>query len=340
MIAVTCDPYEVLFEGIRSFPLMMMDTTTDNACIRSIQFCLFVILLTFGVSTVTKNYSQVDKLWSIVPAVYAWLAVCDLRTFIMALLATVWAIRLTWNFHRRGGFKWPPWKGDEDYRWKILQDGFLVPALSNPVVWSIFNLVFISAYQMTLLFLISTPSLISWSSAMSPSCHNDNSNNNASSSFKVFGLDGIATILILFFIGIETIADNQQYRFQTEKYRRQKLEEKEKIDQEKTSLLTDDYTDGYLHSHGLFTIVRKPNYLAEQSIWICYYLFSIAATNHVFNLSMIGWVLLCLLFQGSAKFTEDITLTKYSSYKEYQNKVPLFIPSFSSLFRINPSIFK
>ena len=24
--------------------------------------------------------------------------------------------RLTYNFNRRGGYSWPPWKGDEDYR--------------------------------------------------------------------------------------------------------------------------------------------------------------------------------------------------------------------------------
>ena len=93
---------------------------------RSIFLCIAVSLLTFCVSSVTGNYSQVDKIWSITPFVYACLMVSDARTFLMAVLATVWGIRLTWNFNRRGGYAWPPWQGDEDYRWKIVQDGFLI----------------------------------------------------------------------------------------------------------------------------------------------------------------------------------------------------------------------
>ena len=49
-----------------------------------------ISLLTFVVSTVSKNYSQVDKLWSILPVVYAWMVVIDTRTFVMACLTTVW----------------------------------------------------------------------------------------------------------------------------------------------------------------------------------------------------------------------------------------------------------
>jgi steroid 5-alpha reductase family enzyme len=34
----------------------------------------------------------------------------------MAALAAVWGLRLTYNFYRRGGYAWPPWTGEEDYR--------------------------------------------------------------------------------------------------------------------------------------------------------------------------------------------------------------------------------
>ena len=89
------------------------------------------------VSTATGNYSQVDKLWSIVPFVYCWLVVCDERTLLMAIVATIWGIRLTWNFNRRGGYKWPPWDGDEDYRWKIIQDDKFLKVLKNKVAVSL-----------------------------------------------------------------------------------------------------------------------------------------------------------------------------------------------------------
>jgi hypothetical protein len=34
----------------------------------------------------------------------------------MAAVAAVWGLRLTYNFYRRGGYAWPPWTGEEDYR--------------------------------------------------------------------------------------------------------------------------------------------------------------------------------------------------------------------------------
>lgn len=239
----------------------------------------------------------------------------------MAIIATIWGSRLTWNFNRRGGYKWPLWDGEEDYRWEYVQRWF-----PNKFLWIVFNFSFVSCYQIFLLMLISTPSLVCWSVAMSPACQESNINTNHSNSFHIFGLDGLATSLILFFIVIESKADNQQYEFQTEKYRRRATKD--------NSLLVGDFADGFLHSSGLFTIVRKPNYMAEQSIWICYYIFSIAATNQLFNWSMTGWVLLCLLFQGSGWLTENITLSKYPKYKEYMKSVPLYVPSFFSMLKV------
>ena len=121
------------------------------------------VLLTFVTSTLTKNYSQVDKLWSIIPVVYAWMPVCDSRTLVMACLASVWGIRLTYNFHRRGGYQWPPWQGDEDYRWGVIQRGGFLGILKNPLMWTIFNLGFISFYQNVILLWIVAPSFVAYS---------------------------------------------------------------------------------------------------------------------------------------------------------------------------------
>ena len=57
----------------------------------------------FGGKT-SSDPSIVDKLWSIQPAVYAWhfhISNSSPRTFIMAVLATIWAARLTWNFVKK-----------------------------------------------------------------------------------------------------------------------------------------------------------------------------------------------------------------------------------------------
>jgi steroid 5-alpha reductase family enzyme len=269
--------------------------------------CVVFILGTFVVSTLSLNYSQVDKIWSIVPFLYTWLAVCDSRTFLMAAVATIWGVRLTWNFNRRGGYKWPPWGGDEDYRWKYIQDGFFIPILQNKAVWIIFNFGFISLYQNILLLLIVAPSLV----AQTVSVHC------GASPLNLY--DAIATILFLACVVIESIADNQQYNFQTEKYRLRNAKEP----------LTGEYSDGFKQS-GLFAVVRKPNYAAEQATWISFYIFSVASLQgqRFFNWSIIGCVLLVLLFLLSGWFTEKITLSKYPKYKDYMNDVPIYVPKF------------
>lgn len=268
----------------------------------------------FVISTITNNVSQVDKLWSIIPFVYTWIPVCDERTFLMATVATIWGLRLTYNFSRRGGYSWPPWKGEEDYRWEQIRKGHYLNILQNPWMWMIFNLVFISFYQNILLLLIATPSLVAYTMATNPSC--------ADYASPFNGIDWIIAGLILFFVIIETLADNQQYAFQTEKYRRinSGIE------------LEGEYKDGFCQS-GLFAILRKPNYAAEQCIWISFYLFSVNATGGKLwlNWTMFGWVLLVLLFQGSGVFTEKLSIMKHPAYAEYQKRVPLYVPNFISL---------
>ena len=64
--------------------------------------CHAVALATFIISSASGNLSQVDKLWSILPTIYAWMCVVDSRTTLMACLSTLWSLRLTYNFYRRG----------------------------------------------------------------------------------------------------------------------------------------------------------------------------------------------------------------------------------------------
>lgn len=82
-------------------------------------------LYCFVVGEITGNNSQMDKLWSILPAVYSWTAAgcCGMkpRLILMAVLATVWGMRLTFNFARKGAYSWKFWAGEEDYRWGWLR---------------------------------------------------------------------------------------------------------------------------------------------------------------------------------------------------------------------------
>jgi steroid 5-alpha reductase family enzyme len=271
--------------------------------------CWTVAALCFVVSSLTGNVSQVDKLWSILPCVYAWILLKDTRTAVMAGLVTLWGMRLSYNFYRRGGYTFPKvWCGEEDYRWPALRSGS-IPQLSflkHPLVWTLFNLLFISTYQNFLLLAIVSPSIVASSVATSAA---------TKTPWNVW--DSLAASFFLFFLLLETIADNQQWAFQTEKDRKRRLKEE----------LVGDFKDGFLHTAGLYLFVRKPNYAAEQALWISYYWFSVGASRGRHNWSILGCTLLVLLFQGSGWLTELLTTQKYPKYDEYKKQVPRYFPS-------------
>lgn len=260
-----------------------------------------VIALTFIVGQITGNNSQVDKLWSIVPAVYAWymtsLAGWNAKMMLMSVLVTIWAARLTFNFARRGGYSWKFWEGEEDYRWEVLRQR---PGFKNPIVWMLFNLLFICFYQNTLIFLFTLPVLTPL----------------ASETASLAPIDYILSAVFIALVVMEYIADQQQYDFQTEKYRRIHAGED-----------LGPYSDGFIQT-GLWSLMRHPNYAAEQAIWVVFYLFSISATGEWLNWSIAGSVLLIILFKGSSDFSEEISAKKYPKYKSYQEKVGRFIPKF------------
>lgn len=265
-----------------------------------IKICLGSILFCFIISELIKNYSQVDKLWSLLPIIYVWV-VADYghyapRLVLMAVLVTIWGIRLTYNFARKGAYHWKFWTGEEDYRWQVLKQK---PEFKTPWKWSLFNFFFISIYQNILILLFTLPSVVS-----------------LQNSDKPIGLwDYLIGISMCCFIIFESIADQQQWKFQTAKRRLI----------ESGAPLSQDLDKGFLDT-GLWALCRHPNYFAEQAIWICFYLFSISATGLWFNWSIIGCLLLMLLFQGSANFSEEISAGKYPKYQSYQKRVSKFVP--------------
>ncbi|KAL7541346.1 hypothetical protein ACHAXR_010831 [Thalassiosira sp. AJA248-18] len=312
--------------------------------------CHAVAFLTFVVSTATGNLSQVDKLWSILPAIYAWMCVVDSRTKLMAGLTTLWSIRLTYNFYRRGGYTWPPWNGDEDYRWEILRRGTLGgwwKLLTNKWIMVVFNIFFISLFQNYLLLYIATPSFVAFSMAMKGiHCQGVEDGSDITGAPPPLNiLDGIACSFFVASLLGEAIADNQQFNFQNKKREwKSRLGTNSDFANAVKSVshrtFLKEYEDGFCQSK-LFGIVRKPMYACEQSIWISYYIFSVAASYSgqsyrecYFNWSGGGFVLLCLLFQGSGWLTEQISISKYPNYRFYQQKVPMYVPRATALWRL------
>jgi steroid 5-alpha reductase family enzyme len=260
-----------------------------------------VIAYCFVVGEISRNNSQVDKLWSIVPIYYVWhmtLLAPELseRMVLMAILVTIWGARLTFNFARRGAYTWRFWAGEEDYRWEELRKR---PGFNNNFIWGLFNLFFISAYQNILIFSFTVPIIATLSDQANP---------------QLNVVDYLLSALLLLAVAIEFVADQQQYVFQTEKHRRIKAGE-----------ALGDYEKGFV-STGLWGIVRDPNYAMEQSIWVIFYLFSVNATGQWVNWTIGGCVLLLILFKGSSDFSEELSANKYPAYKDYQKNVPRFIP--------------
>ena len=262
-------------------------------------------LYCFVVGEITRNNSQMDKLWSILPIVYTWVIAVNgnfqFRLVIIASLVSLWGIRLTYNFAKKGAYKLKFWAGEEDYRWQILRNK---KAFNNKITWALFDLGFISIYQNFLVLAICFPAVALMDSP---------------ATFGAF--DVIAIIIALLFLSLETIADIQQMKFHTKK--KELLLTGKKLEE-----LPEPYNLGF-NTTGIWNRSRHPNYLGEQGFWVGIYLFTFACgINHyfAFNWSIFGCLLLILLFLGSSTLGEAISSSKYPLYQDYQKKVSKYLP--------------
>ncbi len=264
-------------------------------CGCSVAFC-------FIVGELAQNFSQMDKLWSILPIAYVWIVAAlsgmKLRLVVYALIVTAWGIRLTVNFARKGAYRLKFWTGEEDYRWSIVRSR---PIFRHKLAWTLFDLFFISLYQNLLVLGICLPSLA------------------AMESTAPFGAwDIAATVLAVLFLALETVADEYQWRFHQTK--------KKLLSEGKA--LPKPYDLGF-NTSGPWSRMRHPNYLGEQGIWLSLYLFAIGAgvaSRGVFHWSAAGPLLLILLFMGSSALGESISSKKYPRYKDYIEQVRKYIP--------------
>lgn len=268
----------------------MSAAAIDPLLARAILGCAALAVVCWLLSVVSREHSWVDRAWSIAPVGYVawfWLGsdVHDRRLAVMTILVALWGGRLTYNFARKGGYA----RGGEDYRWAELRKRM---SSSRFVV---FNIVFIHGFQNALLLLIALPAWVA-----------------ARHAGKPLGLlDAVAAALfVAFWIG-ETVADEQQWRFQSDKKRRRASG----LPVEHEFLTT-----------GLFAFSRHPNFFCEQAMWWSLALFAVSAGGVWLGVHLLGAALLSLLFQGSTRFTEELTLAKYPAYAEYQRTTSRLLP--------------
>lgn len=267
--------------------------------------CGASILYCFIVGELSSNFSQMDKLWSIMPVAYVWVIAgrggFNVRLVLIAILVTLWGIRLTFNFARKGAYSIKFWEGKEDYRWKIVRQNKI---FQNRFAWSLFDLFFISIYQNVLILAICLPALAVMDSGVG---------------FNY--IDVIAFGLAFLFFAIEVVADEEQWIFY--KRRGELMKDGKSINE-----IEKPYSLGF-NTSGLWGRMRHPNYLGEQGIWLSIYIFAIAggvAKYGVFHWSMIGSLFLVLLFLGSSQLGESISSSKYPKYQDYQEQVFKYLP--------------
>jgi steroid 5-alpha reductase family enzyme len=248
-----------------------------------------VSLFTWVASLITRDYSWVDRIWSIVPIVYVaafWAATgfADPRLTIMTVLVALWGARLTFNFARKGGYS-----GVEDYRWPILRERM------SPAQFQVFNLLFIVIFQNALLLLISLPALVAFQNQAVP----------------VGMLElALAALFLALLIG-EFVADQQQWDFQKQKA---------------TAIAAGEDPAERFVTTGLWRFSRHPNFFFEQAQWWVFYAIGAVALGSALHWTLVGPVLLTALFIGSTVFTESITRERYPEYVEYQRSTSMLIP--------------
>ena len=259
----------------------------------ALDLCIVLAAAVWLASVITRDYSWVDRLWSICPPVYCLIVAAALdfeapRVNLMTALACVWGARLTFNYARKGGY----WRGGEDYRWPVLRERL------GPLGFQLLNIVFIAPTQMLLIWLFTSPVHQAW---LRPEA-------------ALGWLDLLAAALFLALLAIETVADEQMWAFQQDKQRR---------------IAAGEEIAAPFMTGGLFRHCRHPNYISEMGMWFAFYLFAVAASGEWLHWTGLGIVALSMLFTGSILITESISAARYPGYRAYRASTPVLVPHYN-----------
>ncbi|KAI5853516.1 hypothetical protein BZA05DRAFT_425406 [Tricharina praecox] len=315
-LTVTVYPYLRQLTPAHVLPLLRGEIAptqwylATNPVISAALFALAVSLVVLVAGEITRNCSQVDRLWSLLPVVYAghyaaWTHLHGIPSERVDTLATfigLWGARLTFNYWRKGGYQY----GHEDYRWEVLRAK--IPAALFPV----FNLGFISLFQSFTLMAITCPLYIMLLYSQLPE------------SATTDIVDTIFSRGLVIVLCIEALADQQQWSYQQAK---KSYKETGAVAE---GFAKEDLDRGFVVT-GLWALSRHPNFACEQAIWLGVYQWACLKTDTMYNWSGLGVMAYCAIFLGSTIFTESITAAKYPDYKEYQLLVNKVVPGLGAL---------
>ena len=211
----------------------------------ALDLCLVLAAAVWLLSVLTRDYSLVDNLWSLLPPAYCLIVAAhadfdSARVNVMTALVIAWSARLTFNHARKGGLR----LRNMDYRWAYTREKL------GPVGFQVLNITFIAPGQMLLIWLFTSPVHQAWLAQDAP----------------LGWLDFIAAALfVVLFIG-EATGDEQMWRFQQDKKKR--LANGETV------------TEPFITT-GLFRYCRHPSYFCELGMWWVFYLFAVAELDRV-----------------------------------------------------------
>ena len=263
----------------------------------ALDICIVLSVVLWFLSVITREYSWVDRVWSICPLLYCLLVVFALDSFsprviLMTMLVGLWGVRLTYNLARKGGYR----RGSEDYRWSVVR------ARVGPIWFQVLNIMLIVPGQMLVVWLFTSPIHQAWKVA--------------DTSLGI--LDVFLSIVFLMLLTGETIADEQMWRFQQDKKKRLEAGE--------------DNVPTFI-SNGLFRYSRHPSYFCDIGMWYTFYLLGVSASGEWLHWTGLGCIAITITFAGSIPLTESISASKYPEYRAYQNTTPVLVP----LLRIGKS---
>ena len=245
---------------------------------------LIATLVVYATSRIHRNSSFYDAYWSVLPPFLAlyWFVerspdATDARFWLLFAVLVAWAVRLTGNWVYAF-----PGLHHEDWRYGPMKEQARAKALwLEPVV----DLMGIHVIPTLQVFLGMLPVYV------------------VTREGRDLGwLDGVAVLVGLGAVALETVADVQMHRFGRTKQ------------------------PGQVMDRGLWSWSRHPNYFGEFSFWLALGLFGLAASPSSWW-ALVGAVAMLAMFLGaSIPMMEKRSLDRRPAYQDVVDRVPLFLP--------------
>ncbi|MBJ7356752.1 DUF1295 domain-containing protein [Nocardioides sp.] len=245
---------------------------------------LIATLVVYAASRIHRNSSFYDAYWSVLPPFLAlyWFVerspdATDARFWLLFAVLVAWAVRLTGNWVYAF-----PGLHHEDWRYGPMKEQARARA---PWLEPVVDLMGIHVIPTLQVFLGMLPVYV------------------VTREGRDLGwLDGVAVLVGLGAVALETVADVQMHRFGRTKQ------------------------PGQVMDRGLWSWSRHPNYFGEFSFWLALGLFGLAASPSSWW-ALVGAVAMLAMFLGaSIPMMEKRSLDRRPAYQDVVDRVPLFVP--------------